>query len=179
MGAVEATTVALPVYEIVAEPLTEEAFRPFGQASIPGPVEENWEDDRHVGGIDLFRDDSRGELHIEILKVEMLPELMKRTNRHWGFTQFFAFMRGKFAVIVADPEMSAEEYDPARTKVFIANAGSSVAIRRETWHIEPCGLEPASILAISQTDTMIQRTEAIEDLGEKAVIRYVIPESLL
>ena len=88
-------------------------------------------------------------------------------------------MRGKFAVIVADPEMSAEEYDPAKTKVFIANAGSSVAILRETWHIEPCGLEPASILAISQTDTMLQRTEAIEDLGEKAVIRYVIPESLL
>jgi ureidoglycolate hydrolase len=179
MSATGATTVALPVYEIVAEPLTEEAFRPFGQASIPEPFAEDWEDDRHVGGIDLFRDDSQGELHIEVLKVEMLPELMRRTNRHWGFTQFFAFMRGKFAIIVADPDMSAEEYDPARTKVFIADEGTSVAIRRETWHIEPCGLEPASILAISQTDTMIQRTEAIEDLGEKAVIRYVIPESLL
>ena len=103
MGASETTTVALPAYEIKAEPLTEAGFVPYGQACIPPPARDGVELEKEVGGIDLLRDDGDGTLHIEICKVEMLPERLMRTNRHWGFTQFFGFMRGKFAVIVADP----------------------------------------------------------------------------
>jgi len=169
------STLELPTYEVVAEPLTESAFEPYGQACIPPPVSDGMDGEKGVGGIDLFRDDGEGTLHMEICKVRMLPELMTRTNRHWGFTQFFGFMRGKFAVIVADPEMSKEDYDPGSTRVFIADAGTSVAIRRETWHVEPCGLLPASILAISQTETMFARTEAIEELGDQAIVRFVVP----
>lgn len=178
MRATEASTAGVHAYEIVAEPLTEAAFAPYGQACVPPTTQEGLGIGSEVGGIDLLRDDGDGTLHIEICKVKMLPKLMTRTNRHLGFTQFFGFMRGKFAVIVADPEMSKEEYDPARTRVFVTDAGTSVAIRSDTWHVEPCGLTPDSILAISQTETMYARTEAIEDLGDQAIVRFVVPESL-
>ena len=171
-------SVALPTYQIVAEPLTKEGFRPYGQVCLLPPASDGLEHGKEVGGLDLFRDDSEGTLHIEVCKVRPLPDRMTRSNRHWGFTQFFAFLRGKFAVIVADPEMTREAYDPARTRVFVADAGVSMAIRRETWHVEPCALAPGSILAISQTETMFARTEAIEDLGERANIHFTVPESV-
>ena len=95
MGAIKPSTVALPTYEIVAEPLTEAAFEPYGQACIPPPTGEALKLGKEVGGIDLLRDDGEGTLHIEICKVEILPKRMMRTNRHWGFIQFFGFMRGE------------------------------------------------------------------------------------
>ena len=67
---------------------------------------------------------------------------------------------------------------PHERECSLPMRATSVAIRRDTWHVEPCGLVEGSILAISQTETMYERTEAIEDLGEQAIVRLVVPESL-
>lgn len=175
----------LPSYEIVAEPLTPEVFEPYGTAFVPPTAEQDhrdlWPNKKTVGGIDHLWVNDTEHVHLEISLVGPLPQPLHRTNRHLNFGQVFQCIEGWFGVVVADPSMSHTSFDPGGHALFIAPPGSIVQLKPETWHVEPCALTPGGILSISQSSGMYinNNTVAIEDLGEQALIRLVVPSELV
>ncbi|MAG37013.1 MAG: hypothetical protein CL878_12325 [Dehalococcoidia bacterium] len=184
-GAPRDAVTDLPRFEIVAQPLTPEAFAPFGRAYVPpsatDEVADHWPNKKQLGGIDHLWTGDTEQIHEEIAIVGGLPQPLFRTNRHLNFGQVFRCLQGWFGVVVADPKMSHTAFDPGGHALFVAPPGSVVQLDRLTWHVEPCALAPGGVLSISQSSGMYtsNNTVAIEDLGKQALIRLTVPPELV
>jgi ureidoglycolate lyase len=108
-----------------AEPLTAEAFAPFGQ----------------VIGVDDVQIEARdGEvLHLDIISYDRKPIRADHLNRHYKATQALVALAGRPTVIIVGPpevDMSkAEHLDALRAFICDGTLGINLGLR--TWHEGP------------------------------------------
>ena len=113
-----------------AEPLTAQAFRPFGQ----------------VIGLDDVRIELRAdeEFHLDIISYDRKPIRASVLNRHYNATQALVALDAKpTVIIVAPPEVdfsSADHLDTLRAFVCDGSLGINLGLR--TWHEGPFPLGP-------------------------------------
>jgi ureidoglycolate hydrolase len=108
-----------------AEPLTEEAFAPFGQVIARGDMV------MELRGEEVF--------HLNVLHYDRLPLRCDHLNRPHRATQALVALAGKPTVLVVAPEAydfsTVEHLDHVRAFVCDGTAGTNLALR--TWHWGP------------------------------------------
>jgi ureidoglycolate lyase len=112
-------------YTLKAEPLTSDAFKPFGQV---------------IGVDDVFieaRDDEI--LHLDIISYDRKPIRVDHLNRHHKATQALVALDAKPTVIVVGPPevdlSDAEHLDAQRAFICDGSLGINLAIG--SWHEGP------------------------------------------
>jgi ureidoglycolate lyase len=117
-------------FTVHAEPLTAEAFRPFGQ----------------VIGLDDVRIELRGdeEFHLDIISYDRKPIRASVLNRHHNATQALVALDAKpTVIIVAPPEADFSSADQLATlRAFVCDGSLGINIGLGTWHAGPFPLGP-------------------------------------
>ncbi len=113
---------------IRAEPLTAEAFAPYGDV-IEGPSAPGRADD--LAAV-LVGSDGRPGVHVlRAAKGAALPLTVARMERHpLGSQAFVPMGSGRFFVVVAP----AGEFDPTAIRAFVANGRQGINYKPGTWH---------------------------------------------
>lgn len=149
------TAPASRVVRIKAQPLTPEAFAPYGTV---------------VSADRAALKQQEGNFTARLMAVKRYPERVTRINRHLDHTQLFIPLAGERTVlVVAPPDVPMEGFDPTRIAAFVTDGRTATIFHRGTWHIEPRARDREQIHVINvQTDVSREHTELIhleEDLG--------------
>ena len=108
-----------------AEPLTEEAFAPFGQVIASGDMA------MELRGDEVF--------HLNVLHYERRPLRCDHLNRHHRATQALVALAGKpTLLVVAPPEPdfgSVDDLDAVRA--FVCDGSAGVNLGLHVWHWGP------------------------------------------
>lgn len=141
---------------IIVEPLTREAFAPFGQVIAADATAHHYP--INAGMTERFHDLARVELGgvhprplISIFrgKPYTLPLALTLVERHpLGSQAFFPLSSAPFLSIVAPDEAGA----PGRPRAFLVPSGHGVNIAMNTWHgvLTPLGEAIADFLVVDR-----------------------------
>lgn len=121
--------------EIMVEPLTADAFRPFGEVLAAEGAPDRRINQGRCGRYHdrAALDFSDGRAGISLFKAELrsLPHTLDMVERHPDGSQAFLPMSADpFLVIVAPDEGGA----PGRPRAFLTDGAQGVNYRRGTWH---------------------------------------------
>lgn len=153
---------AQPDIIVRVQPLTAEAFAPYGRV-----VEPDQRQPLHM---------KEGQYTARLMTVESLPDRVTRINRHMDHSQMFVPLGGDpFVVVVAPPDEPGQGFDASTVVAFATNGRQTVIFDAGTWHIEPRSLEKPSCQVINvQTDVSPKHTELIsieEECGVAVAVR--------
>ena len=137
---------------IAAEPLTPEAFAPFGEVlQIAGPPDRIINQGKcgryhDLAGLD-FTPDAGGRAGISLFQAELraLPYLLDLLERHpLGSQAFIPMSSSRFLVTVAEDA----DGQPVRPRAFLAGPGQGINLRRNVWHGVLCPLDGAGLYGV-------------------------------
>jgi ureidoglycolate lyase len=157
---------------LAAEPLTAEAFAPFGVTLGP-EAKEPRAIDLYEGTIETFTTtfdaDLPGEWLITRQQVRSLE--VRFVERHHKLTQAFFSFGGKPMLVVVAPA-DAPEVDglPALDtwRAFVVPGDTAVQIHRGVWHEVPFALEDGQIITVMSHRQLTQGLESTLD-GAKEI----------
>lgn len=141
--------------ELVAEPLTAEAFAPFGDvieaatAAEVVPINYGWTTRfNDLAGIDTR--DEGGRTIVSIFRSRPLePLVLKVFERHPLGSQAFVPMQGRPYLVAVAP---AGAFDPVGVRVFRAEPSQGVNYAKGTWHHFLLALEAESDFLVIDRD---------------------------
>lgn len=146
------------------EPLTDEAFRPFGQVLGAG---ERAPDYRGGGGsygwrVD-FQADGRPRVSVSVAPFQGLR--FARLERHFHVTQTFVPLDGSPAVVAVAPPTDPADREaipaPESIRAFLIDGTKGYLLGKGTWHsIDRFPLAPPSTVFVT-----INEQETVEDLA--------------
>jgi ureidoglycolate lyase len=115
-------------FTVVAEPLTDEAFAPFGQVINTGDM------------VMELRNDERFALNV--LSYDRYPLVVDHLNRHHNATQALVALAGKPTLLVVAPkEFDFTTRDHLQhVRAFICDGSAGVNLSLATWHWGPAPL---------------------------------------
>jgi ureidoglycolate lyase len=146
---------------VAAEPLTAEAFAPYGQ--VIGL------DDVHIE----LRDEAT--FHLDILAYDRKPIRVDHLNRHYTATQALVPLSGKPVVIVVGaPELTFETSDDLeQLRAFIIDSSRGINLALRVWHEGPFPLMEEAALVNVQGDVENDNEVAYleRDLGAVVGVR--------
>jgi len=114
--------------KVKLQPLTAEAFRPYGQVLQPKQL--------------IYPETEEGRVAMEMLTFKYRPNA-KRTDQlaiHFSYNQTFIPVQGSMVLIVAPPPRNREagpagyEVDYEKIAAFVVEAGQAAFIEKGTWH---------------------------------------------
>ncbi|GGY73311.1 ureidoglycolate lyase [Marinobacter zhanjiangensis] len=159
--------------EIITEPLTREAFAPFGEVidtdgADAFPINQGRTERFHaLAQVELLGEGAQGILSIfrgqplEPLKITLM-------ERHpLGSQAFVPLNHGAFLAVVAPPG----EFDESAVRVFLTKGSQGVSYRAGTWHA------PLLPLAADSDYLVVDRQGAGSNCDEVELKRPVIPVS--
>ena len=137
---------------IAAEPLTAEAFAPFGEvleaSGAPTRIINQGKCGRyHDLAVMDFTPDEGGRPGISLFHAELrsLPYQLDLLERHpLGSQAFIPMSPSRFLVTVAEDAGGV----PGTVRAFIARAGQGVNLRRNVWHGVLCPLSGPGLFAV-------------------------------
>ncbi|SRR5258708_3633073 len=139
------------IVELPVQPLTAEAFKPFGQVLEPTL------DGRLFGPDDAQLDINRGIPRFYILSLKARPAAFRYITRHIRVTQCLASCGGKpWLIAVAppnDPDNPQAKPDPDRIVAFHVPATLGIKLERSTWHAGPFFSGNADFFNLELSDT--------------------------
>lgn len=125
------------VQKLKIEPLTEEAFRPFGEIidakarppdSRGGGVSESW-------SVDFQAD---GRVLVNASRVAFQGFTFKKLERHFSHTQTFIPLHGPPAVVAVAPPTDLNDREaipgPEQVHAFLIDGSKGYKLARGTWH---------------------------------------------
>jgi len=133
---------------LTIEPLTREAFRPFGDVietagaehyPINGGTTTRFHD---LAKVQLLGDDARALINVFRGQPMKPPLTLTTLERHPLGSQAFIPLQGRpYLVVVAEP---GDALDPATLKAFLAQGNQGVNYHAGTWHHYLLSLEAES-----------------------------------
>ena len=138
------------ILQIKAEPLTAEAYRPFGQ----------------VIGLDTVRMKIVNDrFRMGLIRVKCQPFRVTRLNRHLKSTQALIPLGGKACLmVVAPPTVDLDKLaDLTQVKAFINDGSCGTNIDLGTWHMAPLPL------GLEMSVVNIQGERSGEDTEERSI----------
>jgi ureidoglycolate hydrolase len=117
--------VATSTFAVQAEPLTADAFAPFGQVIDRGDM------------VMELRDGE--EFALNVLSYDHRPLVCDHLNRHHRATQALVALAGRpTLVVVAPPECDFADADDLRSiRAFVCDGTAGINIALATWHWGP------------------------------------------
>jgi ureidoglycolate lyase len=121
------TTETKQTITLKAEPLTPEAYAPFG-----GIVD--------AGKLQLHC--SEGQYTARLMTLEPAPKRISRVNRHFDHSQLFVpLTNDPMLLVVAPGHVSGERFDPSTIRVFQTDGTQAFTFNVGVWHIAPRALD--------------------------------------
>lgn len=135
--------------EILTEPLTAEAFAPFGDVlEAVGDPDMIINQEKCGRYHDLARLDFRGgHAGLSLFNAEprALPYMLDLVERHpLGSQSFIPMSLTSFLIIVAPDE----DGSPGRPRAFLSSPGQAISFHRGTWHGVLTPLETPGLFAV-------------------------------
>ncbi|PYE87312.1 ureidoglycolate lyase [Phyllobacterium leguminum] len=132
---------------LTVEPLTKEAFEPFGEVIGPDPssmrlINGGTTERYHA----LFTPEAAGEdarIIVSLFRGQprKFPYILDMMERHPLGSQSFSPLSGRPFLVAVAPDVNGK---PDRPRVFLAKGGQGVNYRRGTWHHPLMALGDAS-----------------------------------
>jgi len=146
--------------KIRAQPLTAEAFAPYGRVMSAERVPLEMRD---------------GHFTANIAALGGVPQMVRGVNRHMDHSQLFVPMNGaRTLVVVAPRDQPADSFDADTIVAFVADGSVAYTFDAGTWHIEPKALDEANCHVINvQTDVYKTYPELIH-LDEACAVRLSV-----
>ncbi|HWJ73217.1 MAG TPA: ureidoglycolate lyase [Kaistia sp.] len=117
---------------ILAEPITAEAFLPFGH------LIEATEDMVPAGAVDAALDLSGGTPRFYIMRLDHRGLDVNGITRHAAVTQVLASVGGRrWMLCVAPPVGEADRPDPEAIRAFVIPGDVAVLLFKGSWHAGP------------------------------------------
>ena len=146
-------------FVVRAEPLTSEAFRPFGQ----------------VIGRDDVTIELRGDevFHLDIISYDRKPFVIDHLNRHHQATQALVALASKpTLIVVAPPDVDfSDEKHLDTIRAFVCDGSLGINLALGTWHEGPFPLGEHVDLVNVQGKHVIERDNEVayieRDLGHR------------
>jgi len=136
------------VTQLAAQPLTREAFAPFGQVlAATGEAPERQE---FAGRMENLRPQAIANL--TFLRVDPKPPVIKVIEKHPFSTQLFVPMNNVCYLVGVCPGDSEGGPDLERLIAFIANGGQAITYDTGVWHAPLCALETAGEFVMQRWD---------------------------
>ena len=136
------------VVKIKAEPLTAEAYAPFGQ------IVEAPKTPLHC---------SEGEYTARLMTLEPAPTRVKHINRHPEHIQLFIPLdNAPMLLVVAPAHVSGEAFDAESVRAFVNDGSKAFTFGLNTWHIAPRGLRDGAQVINVQGSKYQELTELID-----------------
>lgn len=137
------------IIRIKAEPLTPEAFAPYGSVIDAGRCQ-------------LYCNE--GEYTARLMTLEPMPDRVGRINRHFDHTQLFAPITGDSMVLVVAPaHLSADGFDPKQIRAFVNDGTQAWTYNVGVWHLAPRALDGSTARVINvQGSRYLDYTELID-----------------
>jgi ureidoglycolate lyase len=140
---------------LAPEPLTSEAFAPFGEvlaedlappASINDGYTERFTD---VAAIDVAEAGGRPLVHLYRTRAFELPRALTMLERHpKGSQAFMPVSKGSYVAVVA---AAGDPPQPSAVRAFLCRPGQGLNLRRGTWHHPMMPVDgPMSFLVIER-----------------------------
>jgi ureidoglycolate lyase len=143
--------------ELHAEPLTRQAFAPFGDVVDARGVEGVAINDGNALRFDDFCsvDVATGGGHprLAIFQVQPAapPLALRLLERHPLGTQAFVPLAGqRFVVVVAPPDLEPHQLDPSRLRAFVTDGRQGTNYCRGTWHHPLLALDGGEFLVLDR-----------------------------
>jgi ureidoglycolate lyase len=155
-----AATADVKTVTVKAQPLTPEAFAPYGRVV-------------QVERQPLLME--TGKFTARLMTVKRVPEVIDHINMHTDHSQMFVPLSGNpLVVIVAPPEEPAQGFDPSKIAAFVNDGTQTFIFHPGTWHIEPRALDKDECQVINvQTDVFRDHTTLIHFDGGQ--VRVELP----
>jgi ureidoglycolate lyase len=124
-------------YPIKIEPLTDKAFRPFGQVI---EVPERPPDFRGGGRAQLWSVafEATGTTQVSVIRVPYGELTFHKLERHFAVTQTFIPLHGSPAVVALAPPTDPHDRDaipqPEQVRAFLLDGTKGYVLARGTWH---------------------------------------------
>lgn len=154
---------------ITAEPLTPDAFAPFGHVlTAPSDFGRHYFDAALVNG----RPHAGPSVSLAMGRpLDALPLVARRMERHQFSSQTFVMLEpARFLVTVA-PKRADGQPDAGRLKSFLALPGQGVTYAVDVWHHPMTVLDKPTRYAIFMWLARDKQDEEFVDLSEPVTIR--------
>jgi ureidoglycolate lyase len=141
------STLQESVLRIRAEPLTAEAYAPFGT----------------VVAAERHRLHCRpGQYTARLHQLEPVGERFVRINRHLDHEQLFVpLTSGRLLLVVAPKELTEEGFDPGRVRAFVNDGSLAWTYGLGVWHFAPRAVDgPAAVLNV-QGSRYLEHTDIV------------------
>ncbi|MGQ7247356.1 ureidoglycolate lyase [Halomonas sp. V046] len=124
--------------ELIAQPLTKEAFAPFGEVidsrtSDHFPINAGRTQRHHdLARVETLGDNARTLISIFVSQPIELPLTLSFLERHpLGSQAFMPLHEERFVVVVAP---AGESFDPRQVRAFVTDGHQGVNYHAGTWH---------------------------------------------
>jgi ureidoglycolate lyase len=138
------------VIRVPVEPLTPDAFAPFGALLAPKDTAPDFHGLMSVGWRSNF--EVTGEITIMTLTSRFSGSRFSMLERHFDVTQTFIPLGSELSVVAVAPPTGNEPPDPADVRGFLLDGTAGYVLKRGTWHsLDRYPLHPpsASIVIIT------------------------------
>jgi ureidoglycolate hydrolase len=136
------------VVKIKAEPLTAEAYAPFGQIVDAGKTQLHCND---------------GQYTARLMTLEPAPSRVKHVNRHFDHVQLFIPLNhAPMLLVVAPAHVPGEPFDVDTVRAFVNDGSQAFTFGVGTWHIAPRGLVDGAQVINVQGSRYMEHTELID-----------------
>lgn len=140
------TVEAKQTIKLKVEPLTPEAYAPFGSIVDHGRFQ------LHC---------NEGQYTARLMDLEPASDRVSRVNRHFDHHQLFVPLTGDpMLLIVAPSHVAAEGFDPSTVRAFRNDGTKAFTFNVGVWHIAPRALDGTGAQVINvQGSRYLQHTE--------------------
>lgn len=134
---------------IRTEPLTAEAFAPFGEVlevvAAPDKIINQGKCGRHHDRAAMEFGTGRAGISLFDAELREMPYMLDLLERHpLGSQAFIPMSQSRFLVTVAEDAGGV----PGRIRAFVARAGQGVNLRRNVWHGVLCPLDGSGLYGV-------------------------------
>ncbi|HZR00480.1 MAG TPA: ureidoglycolate lyase [Chloroflexota bacterium] len=134
--------------KVKAEPLTAEAYAPFGEIVDVGRTR------LHCG---------EGQYTARLMTLEPAPTRVKHINRHPDHVQLFVPLdHAPMLLVVAPAHVPGDAFDPESVRAFVNDGSKAFTFGLNVWHIAPRGLADGARVINVQGSRYQELTELID-----------------
>lgn len=142
------TATSSRIVKVKAEPLTAEAYAPFGEIVDVGRTR------LHCG---------EGQYTARLMTLEPAPTRVKHINRHPDHVQLFVPLdHAPMLLVVAPAHVPGDAFDPESVRVFVNDGSKAFTFGLNVWHIAPRGLADGARVINVQGSRYQELTELID-----------------
>jgi ureidoglycolate hydrolase len=150
----DSATTSARVVKLRPKPISPEAFAPYGKVL---------DQEQFVLRTDYF------PMFTNVGTLPAVDEPITYVNRHHDHNQIFATFGEPMVVVVARPDLSAEQLQPSDVQAFLTDGKTAIVFHVDTWHLMPRSAtkNPIRALNVQATNNRVhtERLELATDRG--------------